>query len=119
MGFEVISKLPETMYPGLMIEYRVRPLMNIPVSWLTEITRLDAPSYFVDEQRHGPYSIWHHEHFFTPTADGKVLMRDLVHYMLPFSPLGDWMHPWLVRPRLNAIFHFRRTAVEKLFPVKG
>ncbi len=103
------------MHPGLMIEYRVRPLLGIPLTWLTEITHVDEPHSFVDEQRIGPYRIWHHEHSFTDAGDGTVTMRDKVTYVLPFGPLGDLVHPFLVEPQLRRIFDFRKEAVQNLF----
>jgi ligand-binding SRPBCC domain-containing protein len=116
LGFEVTSPLPPRMHPGLMIEYRVRPLFGIPLTWLTEITHVDEPHAFVDEQRIGPYRIWHHEHSFTDAGNGTVIMRDKVTYVLPMGPLGDLVHPLLVEPQLRRIFSFREKAVQKLFP---
>jgi ligand-binding SRPBCC domain-containing protein len=116
LGFEVLSELPAQMHPGLMIEYRVRPLFGIPVRWLTEITHVDQPHSFVDEQRIGPYRIWHHEHRFTAGPGGVVTMHDKVTYVLPFGPLGELVHPLLVQPQLRRIFDFRTQAVRQLFP---
>jgi ligand-binding SRPBCC domain-containing protein len=87
MGFDVLTEVPDTMYEGLMIAYRVRPLFGIPVEWITEITHVKENLFFVDEQRKGPYKIWHHEHHFSPTAEG-ILMTDIVTYELPFGILG-------------------------------
>ncbi|MEI9893222.1 MAG: SRPBCC family protein [Chthoniobacter sp.] len=115
LDFQVKSELPTSVYPGLMIAYRVRPLFGVPVTWLTEITHVEAPQRFVDEQRVGPYAIWHHEHFFTALADGRTEVRDLVHYALPFGVLGDLVHSWLVAPQLERIFAFREKAVTAHF----
>jgi ligand-binding SRPBCC domain-containing protein len=116
LGFEVLSELPARMHPGLMIEYRVRPLFGIPLTWLTEITHVQEPDFFVDEQRVGPYRIWHHEHHFADAGDGTVTMRDKVTYQLPFGPLGEIVHPFIVAPQLRRIFEFRDEAVRKIFP---
>jgi ligand-binding SRPBCC domain-containing protein len=116
LGFEVTSPLPPRMHAGLMIQYRVRPLFGIPLTWLTEITQVDEPHFFVDEQRIGPYRIWHHEHRFTDAGEGAVTMHDKVTYALPFGPFGEMAHPLLVAPRLRRIFDFRNEAVRKLFP---
>lgn len=115
LDFVVLSELPENVYAGLFIEYRVRPLLGIPVTWVTEITQAHAPHYFCDEQRHGPYRIWHHEHSFESLDGGKVRLRDRVHYALPFSPLSELVHPWLVTPRLKMIFDFRRAKIAEIF----
>tara|TARA_B100001094_G_scaffold72178_1_gene68338 strand:- start:117 stop:578 length:462 start_codon:yes stop_codon:yes gene_type:complete len=114
LGFEVLGDTPESMYPGLFIHYKVSPLFGIPLRWTTEITHVEPYKYFVDEQRVGPYSIWHHEHFFKKTKDG-VFMKDHVHYMMPLGLLGRIVHPLIVKPRLNEIFNYRFDVAEKIF----
>jgi ligand-binding SRPBCC domain-containing protein len=114
MGFDVLTEVPEKMYEGLMIEYRVRPLLGIPMNWITEITHVKEHHFFVDEQRKGPYRIWHHEHHFE-TVDNGVLMSDIVSYELPFGILGKIAHPILVQRKLNEIFDFRFEIVEEIF----
>ena len=115
LDFVVLSELPARVHPGLMIEYRVRPLFGIPLTWLTEITHVEEPRYFVDEQRVGPYRVWHHEHFFTTVDGGRVEIRDRVHYVLPFAPLSEIAPPLIVRPQLEKIFAFREQAVKQRF----
>ncbi len=115
LDFRIRSELPGEIYPGLMIAYRVRPLLGIPVNWLTEITHVDAPHRFVDEQRVGPYRIWHHEHFFKALNGGRVEIRDVVHYVLPFGWLGDFAQPLIVRRELEKIFAYREKAVAEIF----
>ncbi len=114
MGFDVLTEVPEKMYEGLMIEYRVRPLLGIPMNWITEITHVKEHQFFVDEQRKGPYRIWHHEHHFE-TVDNGVLMSDIVSYELPYGILGKIAHPILVQRKLNEIFDFRFEIVEEIF----
>lgn len=114
LDFQIKSELPETMYPGLFIEYTVKPLAGIPMTWVTEITHVQEHEYFVDEQRVGPYSIWHHEHFFKKIKGG-VEMIDLINYKIPLGPIGALFDPFLVRPRLNEIFNFRRQKMIELF----
>jgi ligand-binding SRPBCC domain-containing protein len=115
LDFTILTALPERIYEGMMIEYRVRPLLGIPARWVTEITHVEAGKFFVDEQRIGPYRIWHHEHRFTPLEGGRIEIADRVTYVLPFSPLGDLVHPILVKPQLAKIFAFRERAVAELF----
>jgi len=114
LSFEVLSDPPERITPGLLIEYRVRPLWGVPVRWLTEITHVVEPSLFVDEQRYGPYRLWHHQHRFRAIGGG-VEMEDEVHYWLPGGPFGRAGHRLLVRRRLAEIFDYRREAVERIF----
>ena len=114
MGFDVRSEVPERMYEGLMIEYRVRPLLSIPMKWVTEITHVKDYQFFVDEQRIGPYKIWHHEHHFMETPEG-IEMTDIVSYVLPFGVLGTMVHPFLVEKKLNEIFAHRFKVVDELF----
>ena len=115
LDFRVLSELPPAIYPGMMIEYHVRPLLGVPMTWLTEITHVEAPHRFVDEQRVGPYAVWHHEHFFTALADGRTEIRDVVHYVLPFGWLGNLAHPVVVAPQLEKIFAYREKAVAARF----
>lgn len=114
MGFELRSELPKKMYPGLFITYTVRPLLGIPLTWVTEITHIREGEYFVDEQRVGPYRIWHHQHFFREIPGG-VEMTDIVDYQLPLGFLGELAHPVLVKPRLQGIFAFRYNKLIELF----
>jgi ligand-binding SRPBCC domain-containing protein len=105
MRFEITSRPPERMHPGLIVIYRVRPLAGIAVTWVTEITHVQEPSFFVDEQRFGPYRFWHHQHHFREVPGG-VEARDVVHYALPRG--GGAVGRLLVAPRLEAIFDHRR-----------
>jgi len=115
MDFKVISKYQgNKMYPGQIIEYKVKPLLGIPVYWMTEITHVVENKFFVDEQRFGPYSFWHHQHHFKP-IDGGVEMTDIVHYKNPFWILGDLANSLFVKRKLEEIFDFRYKVVEERF----
>jgi ligand-binding SRPBCC domain-containing protein len=114
MAFQVTSPLPPAAYAGLMIRYRVRPLLGIPVTWVTEITHVQPRDYFVDEQRIGPYRLWHHEHHFREVPGG-VEMRDIVHYALPLGALGAWIDRLIVGPRVARIFAYRRQVLARMF----
>jgi len=114
MGFIVRTELPDKMYEGLMIEYTVRPMLGIPMNWITEIKTVKNHSFFVDEQRKGPYRIWHHEHHFKE-VEGGVEMTDIVSYELPLGFLGRLIHPILVKNKLKEIFDYRRQKVDELF----
>lgn len=107
MNFRIKRELPPEVYPGLMIEYTVSPLLGIPLTWLTEIVHVEAPHRFVDEQRVGPYRIWHHEHFFRALPEGGTEVHDLVTYVPPFGPLGAVLNWLLIRPQLERIFDYR------------
>jgi ligand-binding SRPBCC domain-containing protein len=116
MGFKVLSGFKEgdRMYAGMVIRYTVKPLLGIPLNWVTEITHVDHLNYFVDEQRFGPYSFWHHQHFFKPVKNG-VEMRDIVHYKIPFGPLGLIADKILVRKQVEGIFTYRTQKLKSLF----
>ena len=114
MGFKILRGEANKMFAGQIIQYIVTPILNIPVKWVTEITHVKEGEYFVDEQRFGPYSLWHHKHFIKPIKNG-VEMIDIVDYKIPFGFLGQLMHPILVKPKLNEIFEYRRTALINLF----
>lgn len=114
MGFDVKTEVPTKMYEGLIIAYTVKPLLGIPVEWVTEITHVKDKSFFVDEQRKGPYTMWHHEHHFKD-VEGGVEMTDIVSYILPLGIIGKMMHPFLVKPKLEEIFAYRFKIVEEVF----
>ncbi|MBA4196991.1 MAG: hypothetical protein C0459_05485 [Chitinophaga sp.] len=115
LGFNIISKHHGTvMYPGQIIEYKVSPLLGIPLYWMTEITHVQPKQFFVDEQRYGPYSMWHHQHHFK-LIDGGVEMTDIVHYKIPFWILGDIANTLFVKQQLQQIFDFRFKACEAKF----
>lgn len=101
-------------YPGQIINYTVRPLLGIPMQWTTEIAHVHAPNYFVDEQRFGPYSFWHHKHFFTETEYG-VLMEDIVHYKIPLGVLGVLANQLFIKNKLRQIFEYRTKTLSTLF----
>lgn len=114
MNFEII-RISKDMgaYAGQMIEYRVTVLPGVRIKWLTEITHVQTRSFFVDEQRVGPYAIWHHEHHFVE-KDGGVEMTDIITYRIPFGILGDLLSP-MIGKRLKRIFDFRYDQTEKIF----
>ncbi len=115
MGFDITSEgLPEKMYQGMIISYKVSPLLGIKTNWVTEITHVRDLEYFVDEQRIGPYKIWHHQHFIEPIENG-VLMRDIVTYQPPFGILGAMMNGIVIRKKLEEIFDYRTKAVEEKY----
>lgn len=101
-------------YPGQIITYTVKPLLGIPLSWMTEITHVEKLKMFVDEQRKGPYQLWHHQHHFK-SIDGGVEMTDLVHYRLPFGALGNVAHGIIVKDKLKEIFTYRYFKIVELF----
>jgi ligand-binding SRPBCC domain-containing protein len=115
MSFEILTDIKgKKMFPGMIINYKVRPLLNIPLRWTTEITHCRDNEYFVDEQRFGPYSFWHHLHKFEQKADG-VEMTDRVHYGLPFGFIGGIANAVYVEKRLQGIFDYRNEIINKRF----
>lgn len=114
MHFVLTCTPPEVVYPGLMLSYRLRPLLGIPSTWVTEITQVEERRRFVDEQRIGPYRLWHHEHTFEAVPGGTAVTDD-VWYALPFGPLGALTHRAFVRRRLRDIFAFRRGVLADRF----
>lgn len=114
MGFRTISGDEREMFAGQIIHYKITPLFGISMEWVTEITHVHDKKFFVDEQRFGPYAFWHHKHFIKPIPGG-VEMEDIVHYKLPMGLLGRMAHPFLVKPKLDEIFAFRRNKLIELF----
>ncbi|HUK92271.1 MAG TPA: SRPBCC family protein [Blastocatellia bacterium] len=114
MQFQVLSDLPDRIYGGMISIYRLRPMLGIPVGWVTEITHVDEPNLFVDEQRFGPYKFWHHEHSFRQ-VDGGVEIDDLIYYGLPMGSIGSLINLLVVRRQLKWVFEFRQRALEARF----
>ncbi len=115
MGFDIISDLiDEPMFPRQVIEYYVKPIAGIKMHWVTEITHVEQLHYFVDEQRFGPYSFWHHKHFLKEVSGG-VEMIDIIHYKLPFGIFGKLANILFVKKQLKSIFDFRFKKMDQLF----
>ncbi len=115
MNFIVTShSIPEKIYAGMMITYKVSPVLGIPLNWCTEITQVSHLQYFVDEQREGPYRIWHHQHILEE-IQGGVRMIDIIHYKVPFGILGKLANILFVKKQLKGIFEFRFKRVEEIF----
>ena len=114
LNLKTTSPLEADIRPGQIITYRVKPLLGIPLFWMTEITEVEPYKMFVDEQKKGPYKLWRHQHFFKE-IEGGVEMTDVVAYQLPFGPLGTLAHPIAVKPQLMKIFNYRFYRVNELF----
>ncbi len=115
MGFDILTAdLPTQMYEGLIIHYRVKPFPLYSTSWVTEITHIRPMQYFIDEQRMGPYKMWHHEHWVQPFEDG-VMMKDLISYQAPFGVLGRLANRLFIGQRLKQIFDYREKALADHF----
>ena len=114
MGFDILDGADRKMFPGQIIQYIVKPFPGYSTKWVTEITHVQAGSYFVDEQRFGPYKLWHHKHFISEIPGG-VLMEDIIDYKLPFGILGRMAHPILVKKQLKQIFTHREQKLTSLF----
>ena len=114
MGFNILSGADRKMYPGQIIQYIVTPLFGIKTKWVTEITHVRENKYFVDEQRFGPYALWHHKHFIKP-IEGGIEMEDIVDYKIPFGLIGQLAHPILIKPKLKEIFDYRHDKLIEIF----
>lgn len=113
MGFDISSDLEEEMYEGMIITYKVTPLLGIKMDWMTEITHIKNKAFFVDEQRIGPYKLWHHQHHFKEVENG-IEMTDIVNYAAPMGFIGKAVEPLLIRPKLKEIFDYRESKMKEL-----
>lgn len=114
LGLRITSEPGKKMYAGMIITYIVTPVFGIPTSWITEITHVDEPNLFIDEQRFGPYRFWHHQHHFTG-IEGGVEIRDLVHYSQFIGPFDVIINELVAKRKLREIFSYRRNYLEKRF----
>ena len=113
LDFKILDTLPDQMYQGLMIRYKIKPMLNIPLDWVTEITMIKDKEYFIDEQRKGPYRIWHHEHHFKE-VQGGVLMTDKLYYDIGMSFIGTIAGALWVDKQVQKIFTYRKTKLNEL-----
>lgn len=113
MEFKITNNPPNRTYRGQIITYKIGILPGVKSNWVTEITHLEERKFFVDEQRFGPYAMWHHEHHFRETAEGQVLMTDIVNFKLPLGILGDLFAGKLVTDKVKFIFESRYKILEK------
>jgi len=114
LGFEILNDQNPSIYAGQIIHYKIKPIWNLPMEWVTEITHIQKPNYFIDEQRIGPYKLWHHEHRFEP-IHGGVAMDDIVYYQLFYGWVGRGFNSLFVRKAVEAIFKYRKEKLESLF----
>ncbi len=118
MGFLITSPEQPEMYPGMFITYKVSPALGIKLNWVTEITQVNAKKFFIDEQRRGPYSIWHHEHHFKE-VEGGVEMHDILSYHVPFGLIGRLADMAFVKNKVKQIFTYREKKILELFPTEA
>ncbi|WP_299666443.1 SRPBCC family protein [uncultured Polaribacter sp.] len=114
MSFDILSKIDRPLYIGQIIQYNVTPLLGIKTKWVSEITHIEDKKYFVDEQMYGPYALWHHKHF-VKEISGGVELEDIIDYKVPLGFLGQLVHPFLVKPKLEEIFKYRQEKLQALF----
>ena len=119
LDFQIVSEIPEEMYTGQIIAYKIRPLLGIPQTWVTEITHTQKGLYFIDEQRIGPYKMWHHEHWLRRISEQETEISDQVHYIMPLGILGNLAHSIFVQSQLEGIFNYRRQKLVERFPLKA
>jgi len=114
MSFEILSGADRPMFAGQIIQYVVTPVLGIKTKWVSEITHMVEGEYFVDVQLFGPYALWHHKHFIREIPGG-VEMEDIIDYKVPMGILGQLVHPFIVKPKLDEIFEYRRKKLIELF----
>ncbi|MAO71032.1 MAG: hypothetical protein CMD02_00805 [Flavobacteriales bacterium] len=114
MDFNIKSKIPNKMYEGLIISYTVKPILGIKLNWVTEITHIKDKNYFVDEQRSGPYKMWHHEHILEETNDG-IIMKDIISYIPPYGIIGLILNKLFIKKQVKEIFQYRTKILDNIF----
>ena len=114
MDFKILSKIPDEMYEGLIISYTVKPILGVKMNWVTEITHIKDKKYFVDEQRKGPYKMWHHEHILIKTDNG-IIMKDIISYIPPFGILNKILNILFIKRQVKGIFKYRTEVLNKIF----
>lgn len=113
MNMSVKEKPEAAMYPGMILRYRVSPILGIPLNWTSEITAVKEEKYFIDSMLEGPFKIWHHQHRFEEQNGGTLIIDDL-HYKLPFEPISKIAHPFTVKKQMRAMFEHRKNVLKDL-----
>ena len=116
LNLKITSDLPDKMYEGMIITYKVYPFLGIPSNWVTEITQVKEKNFFIDEQRFGPYKFWHHQHHFKQIDEG-IEMEDIVTYALPLDPLSRPINSLFLENKVKEIFEFRKEVLKKLYKI--
>ena len=114
MDFNITDWDKKKAYPGQIIQYTVKPLLGIKINWVTEITQVKTNEFFIDEQRFGPYSFWHHKHFIKE-VNGGIEMEDIIHYKIPLGFIGYMMNYLIIKNKLGHIFEYRRKKLNEIF----
>jgi len=114
MGFNIINPEESKMYSGQIIKYKVSPIFNINMNWVTEISNVNKNRFFVDEQRFGPYKFWHHKHIFKE-VNGGIEASDILDYVIPYGFIGRILHSIFIKPKLEEIFEYRKEKLEEIF----
>lgn len=114
MDFNITDWDEKKAYPGQIIQYTVKPLLGVKINWVTEITQVKDKEFFIDEQRFGPYSFWHHKHFLKEVENG-ILIEDVIHYKIPLGPIGVLINFLFINSKLNSIFKYRKQELIKIF----
>lgn len=116
MHFKTIGEVPDKMHDGLLIRYKIKPMMNIPMNWVTKIISVKEKESFADMQLKGPYKLWLHEHHFK-AVPGGVMMTDDLKYDIGIGPLGWIAGKLWVDRQVNEIFRYRENKLKELFPL--
>lgn len=114
MNFRIASEIDRPLYAGQILQYKVSPFPGFNTRWISEITQVEPHKYFIDVQLQGPYAYWHHQHFIHEKEKGVVL-EDIIHYKVPLGWLGQLLHPWIVKPKLEKIFAYRQQQIQQRF----
>lgn len=114
MLFNITSENREKMYPGMIISYQVAPILKLKLNWVTEITHMIENKFFVDEQRIGPYALWHHQHLFE-VVDKQVKMTDIVTYKPPLGFIGRLANTLFIEKQIKSIFEYRKIKMNQIF----
>lgn len=114
MNFRILNGADKSIFAGQIIQYKVSPILGVSLKWVTEITHVVNKKYFVDEQRFGPYSLWHHKHFIKEIEKG-IEMEDVIHYKVPGGIFGEFLNKLFIKKQLSEIFNYRKTKLTEIF----
>jgi ligand-binding SRPBCC domain-containing protein len=93
---------------GDTVTWRARHF-GIVFRMTSAITAYDYPSRFVDEQQHGPFHRWWHEHRFTAMGDHTTQMTDIVEFQSPLGAAGSVADHLVLCRYMARLLHQRNT----------
>ncbi len=104
------------IFEGKILKIKIKLFGIFPSFFLSEITELQAPDFFIDTQLKGPFAYWQHKHLLTE-IDGGTKITDEVTFKFPLGFMGVAAYHLFGKEYLKGVFDYRKIVLEKRFGV--